>query len=643
MYQFYQEQYIPWWIDSTKSILTKKIEIDTNLYACIVMDIANDTYRSLLLSKITDLIIGNIGGGKNTYKQFQNILETLNFYIKTLEDEQKKSEEPAHTFNLHILIGILENTNFYFSKIGVASCYLLTKEWDFFVVSDEKETSVFEYISSGKIGLGDTIILVNAPFHEILTSQEKEDLKNPKKIDEIHTLLFKIFQENHIDSPLWFLSFQYEILEEVLKKPHPLVKAMEWIYYKLYLHTLVLRIEQYIQKYAWIFEKYKRNIKIVVFLSWILVSIFFLFVILQSFIHTSPKDVDLEKYKTDLIKARNYANLAYENIDNSDLFNHNIKKAEELLSQVKQKKVFLSDIQSIEDDIAILKKQYQGIEVVEWNEGRLIFSWSFQNATKLIEFNQKMYVLTPQSIIWPLIPWKKAKTHIFEAFDIQDEFVDATTVQDGIVIITKKGKVIRFWKNEQFQYASVIGDKSWNVSPWIVSYNNQIYLTNKENTQIYRYAPSGKDFTRGKEYIKTEDINSIAPILSIAIDGWIYILKKDLTLVKIFAFPKYRIQSMILNKLPSNYTHTSTKQPQLFYFPKSKYLYLFLDERIFIFEPNTTSYVDTKSLTYIGQIEGKWEKILSFYVPREKEIYVLTSKGMYKVSFEINNQKLFVQ
>ena len=37
------------------------------------------------------------------------------------------------------------------------------------------------------------------------------------------------------------------------------------------------------------------------------------------------------------------------------------------------------------------------------------------------------------------------------------------------------------------------------------------------------------------------------------IDGGIYILKKDMSMIKFFASPTYRLQSLIINKLPKNY------------------------------------------------------------------------------------------
>jgi hypothetical protein len=80
-------------------------------------------------------------------------------------------------------------------------------------------------------------------------------------------------------------------------------------------------------------------------------------------------------------------------------------------------------------------------------------------------------------------------------------------------------------------------------------------------------------------------------------------LKNNLTLVKFFRSPKYRLESMVLNKLPKNYTLENNSRVKLFTRPNLSYVYLLLNNKIWIFEPNTKVASDTKSLTYIGQIE----------------------------------------
>lgn len=70
---------------------------------------------------------------------------------------------------------------------------------------------------------------------------------------------------------------------------------------------------------------------------------------------------------------------------------------------------------------------------------------------------------------------------------------------------------------------------------------------------------------------------------------------------------------------------------------------MYLNNKVWIFEPNTKVFTDTKSLTYRGQIEGKTENILWFYVPRDGELNILTKSGIYKINFELKEDKLITR
>jgi hypothetical protein len=74
-----------------------------------------------------------------------------------------------------------------------------------------------------------------------------------------------------------------------------------------------------------------------------------------------------------LIEARDYLRLANENIGNSEAFDLNIKKAEELALKVKDESLYLNDVSSVLDDISIVKKQFNGIETFETSTTNLVF------------------------------------------------------------------------------------------------------------------------------------------------------------------------------------------------------------------------------------------------------------------------------
>ena len=106
-------------------------------------------------------------------------------------------------------------------------------------------------------------------------------------------------------------------------------------------------------------------------------------------------------------------------------------------------------------------------------------------------------------------------------------------------------------------------------------------------------------------------------MVDIAIDGGFYILKKDLSFVKFFSSP-YRLESLMVNKAPENY---SIEDPELPLKIKTRqelnYVYMLMNNKIYIFKPNSPRYQNTKALNYIGQIEGRNFQITDFYIKHD--------------------------
>jgi hypothetical protein len=75
-------------------------------------------------------------------------------------------------------------------------------------------------------------------------------------------------------------------------------------------------------------------------------------------------------------------------------------------------------------------------------------------------------------------------------------------------------------------------------------------------------------------------------------------LKKDLSLIKFFRSPKYKLESIVLNKLPKNYSYESGNV-KLVTKPNLSLVYMLLNNKVWIFQPNTRISSDTKSLLYL--------------------------------------------
>ncbi len=612
--------------------ISKKVEIDENLTCFIVIDSSNNKIITPLLNKIVDYVLDNINQ-KDTYNKFSVALENINFFIKTLKND---------TDELNLIIALLEKDNFHFSKIAKASCFLINSKNEFIEVSDKNDKSgSFDYISSWKLTSREKIILSSVNLSKIFTQSDLEDLANVEEPEWVVDNISNILEEEKFESNVWVICIKQENWEITKDLWENLAKVKN-IFYKTFDNNFSKKT---IALYLILKEKIDAKWKIVkniVFVSWIILSATLLFLLISWLLSSSIENSKTTEYKNDLIQAREYIRIANQNLANKEAFELNIKKAEELIAKVSQEKLFLNDIANINDDISIIKKQFNWVEIFEWNMNNMIYKWNFKDWIKLLELNKKLYVIWRTSVYWPILSGQDIKNNIFNELEIDDEFIDGTVAWEDIILTTKKSRVVLFSKDGKFKYINVIWQNSWEASPIIESYNWNLYMINKDSNQVYKHTPSSWSWTSWVSYLTDEDSKNIWKILSVWIDGWIYILKNDLSILKLFTAPKYRLQSIVLNKLPENYKQES-QRVNLVTWANLTYVYLFLNNKIWILEPNTKSYSDTKSLNYRWQIEWKSEIIKWFYVPRDGEIDILTESGIYKINFEIKDDKVIIR
>lgn len=314
---------------------------------------------------------------------------------------------------------------------------------------------------------------------------------------------------------------------------------------------------------------------------------------------------------------------------------------------MEQKNLFLENIATLRNEASLLQKQFNGIESFEANNESTLYN--FQNdaqIVKVLSLSDKIYVVQKNSITGPILQTETPQNYTFEEMASDDSFIDAAVYETNIVLITQKGKVVNFAKNNFFSYVDVLNQPTWEKSPTISSYASNIYLISDAGNQILKHKKQGQNYTAGDAYLTDADAASLGKIYSLAIDGGIYILKADGAIVKLHQEPEYRLENIVLNKLPKNYvfkTPSSPKTPYLQAAADLKYVYMWFENKVLVFKPNTTRVQDTKSLTYLGQIEGKNMTIDSFYVENDGEIILAGKEGVYKVKFEIIENKLVLR
>ena len=286
---------------------------------------------------------------------------------------------------------------------------------------------------------------------------------------------------------------------------------------------------------------------------------------------------------------------------------------------------------------------FNKIELFNPTAENIIYTENFKNPVKIIKNKLKPYIITEKGIIWPIIPNSKPKNFIFNSLEKKEVFKDAVFVWENMYLLTSFSKIVKFTKNWYFSYMDVSWQQTWEKAKEILSYAQNIYLVWEENSQINKHRLSGWKFKTADPYLKKDDLTQIWEILSVSIDWWFYILKKDLSIIKFFSNP-YRIEKIIINKLPKNY---NIENPNSIIDLKTrsdlKYVYLLMNNKVWIFKPNTTNYKNTTSLTYIWQIEWSKDQIKDFFINHDWEVEILNKKWLYKINFEISDDRLLIR
>ena len=623
-------------------VVDKIINLDAGLDAFILIDSEDKKIATIALNSILDALIWNINT-EDTYKQFSAALEVINQVFKTWQNDGDKIKW------LNIFIGILQRKNLVFSTLWNMSGYLIKRDGDITEILDSSDIGKkeFSFISNWDINEWELVIIWSNRLFDALS---KSDLRESALMDNseniiknIQTILsgenieknigFFAIKNDYFAPPReqttvshYFDSFKHFGMKCLDNKPVKKLVAMSMVWKdKLALQGQILKAG--------------------IFLVGILISCFFLYSIISSILGTSTTSKELETSKQSLIQAREYIKIANENLANTDVFDLNMKKAEDLVYEIKNKQLFLNDISKILDDITIIKKQFNGVESFETTQARLLYK-NVRNVSviKVLENKGKAFIVTKNSIIGPIIPNTLPKEAVFTQMNSNDSFKSAVVAWDSIILLTQQSNVVSYSKSGFFQYVHTIGQKTWQDSTEMESFWDNIYLVSKEQKQIIKHKKVGENYDAGTPYLKGDDSKNIGKILSIGVDGGIYILKNDLSILKVFGSPKYRIESILVNKLPKNYIlEGNTDGIEIKTRNDLSYVYMFLNNKIWILQPNTKLVQDTKSLLYIGQIEGKDSKIKDFYVSHDGQILTLTDTGLYTLKFEVSNNKVIVR
>lgn len=614
-------------------VILKTIELDTNLTCFILVDTDEKKFSEIILGRLIDNIIWKISKD-SAYKDLSIALENTNSIIKSWRQEWWIDWE------LSIIIAILNEKDIIFSTIWTPSCYLVKKDKEVLEITDKDENKKeFLYISNWDIGNEELIIMCSDRLLHHISRSDILDSIDVSNVDDITNNIEVTLREEKIDNNIGFIVIRNSYYKEASWEK---MFCVNNFFYKLLDNNFVKKT---MALYMLAKDKIllqKKSIRSVILFLWIIVSFFILFSTVSSIVTKTWKAEVINDYKKDLQNTKDLVKLAAENISNQAVFSENLRKAEDTLDILREKKLFLSDLEKIEEDINTIKKQFNLVETFEERTDNLVYKWLPSWTTKILNLKWALYTITNNSVVWPIIWWKNPKEYVYKEI-WKDSFVDIVAIDSDIFLVTKNGMIISFDKTGFFKKFDVKWQAKWEDFKYVKTYNSFLYTLSSWSNQIYKHKKFWDSFEKWTPYIEEQDIKNHSNIMDIALDWGIYLLKKDLTMVKVFRSPIYRIERLTLNKLPKNYdVEPNSTPPRIIVGSKLKYVYLFLNNRIRVFRTNSPNFNQTKTLTYVWQID--WvDKIIDFNIYRDGEAFILNKNGIFRVNFEVSDNKLILK
>lgn len=349
---------------------SRKIETNNGSLLLLQISFHDEKLGSYIENTIIDLILTNsVAMGDDVYTHFGYLLERLNKYFKEIEKE-------GNFESLSIFIGMVQDSTLHFSVLRSAYAYLL-KEGKIMNIAEgmglQETVPQFSYISSGIINPNDTLYISNTNLLDYLTTDDMFEMTNDKNIHSgeesahiIENLLTREIREASTDLILLYnptsvtkkaaISWDTTALESVLATAK---KYMVSAYDTCKNHRYTTRLLDEVKTRVDFNNKYIRS---GAFGLGVVVCITLLYLMLGAIFSQKASTAIPEEYKNKLIEAQLIIEKSNKDMGNREVFNTNIKKAEDLIFEVRQKQIFLNDVKKLLGDISILKKQMNGVE-----------------------------------------------------------------------------------------------------------------------------------------------------------------------------------------------------------------------------------------------------------------------------------------
>ena len=201
----------------------------------------------------------------------------------------------------------------------------------------------------------------------------------------------------------------------------------------------------------------------------------------------------------------------------------------------------ISQITQLKDDVNQLTLDVQSQidvlnNIVRINNSQIVVDFdkidANVNLDKINIVNNKFYTYSNDKDKIISSPIDKNEPKIASTINLPDQIISSTNTETELLFATSK--------NEIYNYSTIDGNfrkvdnaqNKWPTITTIQDYSNRLYVFSSQDKIINRYEISGAGFSKPKSILKDNTVK-LNSVISMAIDGYIYLLNQDGTIVKL--------------------------------------------------------------------------------------------------------------
>lgn len=496
------------------------------------------------------------------YDRFENALREINH----MAAEKEKELEVKFLPNVHVVIGVIQRDLLFLSQRGEAQGYLLRKRHVSSITDglfdDKNKEDLFQNIASGVLEVGDNVLFVTGPLVQYVTPNDLAKIFSEQPLDQATKELGDLLK-NDIEDQLAFLTFEVlekteEIApvvvtpvkmgdEEVVQGEHRSLSMdseeeedapLSMNRARLAKATQVLRgFAGKIGKkehFAFVnkvrtWEKKKLLTAISVVSVLLVFGVYALYLTLGEQNKINAMQAKLTQAQGNLASAETKG--AFDKAAASLLLDAAQKAAVEVLDSGylgSSASTVLDKISEDRDDLDVVHHiTSKDMKVLADLTPKLVAGEKVEGVEPA---DDRLVVFTATHAFQVLTD----QVHDGDVIDSTDKVVAARAFPDyGTVLLLTLGSKLMEYTDGNSQFADT-ADVQWHSGVELATYSNKVYILDAVSKQIWKYQRSNTSYGGAAAYLAAP-LDTLANAVSLAVDGKVWVLLKDGTILQFFA------------------------------------------------------------------------------------------------------------